>query len=86
MALHENFRDYTEKEITRIKKRVCIKHNCPYLNSISHVSKATEKSLLNKCCFYAVYAEHSRGCMPDECTHWKDKNVKKTRFNSDYIG
>lgn len=85
MALHKHFREYTDEEITKIKKDICAKHKCPYLNSISHVKIATKKSLLNKCCFYTVYSGHSRGCMPDECEHWKDKNVRKTRFNEDYI-
>ena len=80
MALHERFNEYTEEEILKIKKKNCIKHACPYFGAViglSKKNKANPNCLYNKSCNYILLAGHTRGCMPDECTHWKDENVPK---------
>lgn len=76
MALHEHFREYTREEIVEIKQKVCLKHKCPYLQKINdYLGKGTGPS--NNICNYIGKTGHMRGCMPDECKHWKDKNVPK---------
>ena len=76
MALHEHFRQYTKEELVEIKHKVCFKHNCPYLQKINdYIGKSL--GVGNNICDYIGKTGHMRGCMPDECTHWKDKNVKK---------
>lgn len=81
MALHEHFREYTPEEIIEIKKKVCIKNKCPYMantTSVGSVRKASKTTIIsNKCCMYILWAGKSRGCMPDECKHYMDKDVKR---------
>ena len=71
MALHENFNEYTDAEITKIKEKVCIKNNCPYLGYES------ASSGVNKTCNYILYTGKARRCMPDDCKHYTDKGVKR---------
>ncbi len=78
MALHDSFRDYTTEEIIEIKKKVCIAHKCPYLQKL-HEYSGKGTSPLGNICNYIVLTGHMRGCMPDECTHWNDTNVKRKR-------
>ena len=85
---HDHFSEYTEDEIAKIKAYVCVKHECPYLRGLSksgNNSKAIAPA--NRCCNYSLLTGHSRGCMPDECTHYKDKNVKKrlSPISGEYI-
>ena len=82
MALHENFSEYTNKEISEIKKNVCAKHKCIYYGGIGGPNKKLkgEDCLMHKCCNYFEYTGKLRGCMPDECKHWKDKKVEKKRW------
>ena len=86
MALHENFREYTPKEIGEIKKNVCVKHRCPYLSAGWSKTDAKKKDpdYTHRSCNYILYTGKMRGCMPDECTYWKDKNVKKPRTEMSY--
>lgn len=79
MALHEHFREYTLKEINQIKKDVCVKNKCPYLGVVwnNPNKKKGDIDYANKCCNYILYKGYRRDCMPDECTHYLDKNVKK---------
>lgn len=80
MALHEEFRQYTKEEIAGIKRKVCAKHNCIYFSSLHDANtKAAKDGYTNKVCNYILHTGHMRGCMPDECKHWKEKNVKKKR-------
>ncbi len=84
MALHENFRDYTKEEVKGIMLNHCIKHKCPYLRCLTGQTtnpRYPGEVFVNKCCMYIDLAGHSRGCMPDECEHWKDKNVPKRSKN-----
>ena len=85
MALHENFKEYTEAEIRQIKKDVCLKHKCPYVTNIANNNKGKKGNdyYTNKCCNYLLYAGKRRDCMPDECTHYLDKGVKRKRFTED---
>lgn len=87
MALHENFIEYTQDEINKIKRDVCTRHNCPYMSFVANTNKSTATS--NKCCNYILYTGQMRGCMPDECKHYLDNDVTKKRFgipvNEDYI-
>lgn len=79
MALHDNFRDYTKEEIIEIKQKVCIKHKCPYLQKIHDYAGKNSNSPLTNICNYILMTGHMRGCMPDECKHWNDTNVKRKR-------
>lgn len=82
---HENFREYTVKELTEIKMNVCMAHKCPYMSFIidSNLGQRRRDASSNKCCNYILYAGKRRGCMPDECTHYKDKGVKRRiKFNT----
>ncbi len=79
---HDKFSDYTPEEIAKITKNVCIKHKCPYAKFVhssgySKKSNSTFKLACDRFCDYLCIAGKSRGCMPDECTHYKDKNVKR---------
>ncbi len=67
MALHEEFREYTKEEIADIKRKVCAN------------TKAAKTDYINKVRNYILHTGNMRGCMPDECKHWKEKNVKKKR-------
>lgn len=81
---HENFREYTKSELSLIKRVVCIGHKCPYMSFIgaTNVSKNTDINS-TRCCNYILYAGKRRDCMPDECTHYKDKGVKRRiKFNT----
>lgn len=60
---HDRFGEYTEDEINEVKEEICIKHKCPYLKDFI--------------CAYALLTGKCRNCMPVDCTHYKDKNVKK---------
>ena len=77
MPLHERWSEYTKDEINEIKKNVCTKHKCPYLGRISTFSM--NKQYSNMCCNYIEFAGHSRGCFPEDCTHYEDKNAPKRR-------
>lgn len=74
---HESFRDYTTEEINKIKVEVCMKHACPYLKNFKPVGLKGMGNPECKACDYISITGHSRGCMPDECTHYLDQNVKK---------
>lgn len=84
MPLHENFKEYTEKEILEIKEHVCDKHKCPYFgvyhNAMIKKSCNKKTKYSNMCCNYFEYTGKLRDCMPDECTHYNDKNVYKPTF------
>lgn len=84
MPLHENFREYTKEEIEHIKRDVCIKNHCPYLGRIDKCNAYNGKdtSPSNRLCNYLTYTGKMRGCMPDECTHYKDKDVKRIKFGN----
>lgn len=77
MPLHEKWNLYTKKEISNIKKNNCAKHECPYLGRISTLQMKGQYA--NMCCNYIEYTGHSRGCFPEDCTHWKDKDVPKRK-------
>lgn len=82
MALHEHFRDYTVDEVTSIIINHCQAHKCPYLRrvvtgALKNNSRNAKFNAANKCCMYIDVAGKMRGCMPDECTHYLDKDVKK---------
>ena len=77
MPLHEKWSEYTRDEINEIKRDVCAKHNCPYLGRISTL--AMNKQFSNMCCNYIELAGHSRGCFPEDCTCYEDKNAPKRR-------
>ena len=59
-------------------------HKCPYLTFAGDTNPGKNKNITsNKCCNYILYAGKRRNCMPDECIHYKDKNVKrKIKFNA----
>lgn len=86
MALHERFEEYTKEEIKTILKENCMAHNCPYLCGLNTArdKRRAKEVLINKCCMYLVRAHKMRDCMPDECEHWKDKNVKKEKDENEY--
>lgn len=74
MPLHDNFKDYNKHEIELIKQRTCMKHKCPYLGRLfsCNAYNGKDSSSVNKTCNYLLYTGKMRGCMPDECTHYKD--------------
>lgn len=80
---HENFREYSLEEIAKVKKEVCKKHKCPYMkltHSSGYLKKVEYSAFNNACntyCDYLCMTGKRRDCMPDKCTHYKDKNVKK---------
>ena len=81
MALHEHFREYTNDEITNIIIKHCQAHKCPYLRvvtgALKNNSRNAKLNAANKCCMYIDVTGKMRGCMPDECTHYLDKGVRK---------
>lgn len=83
MALHENFIEYTPEEILAIKRDICVKNKCPYLGAAwsNPNKKKGTIDYASKCCNYILYKGESRNCMPDECTHYNDKNVNKKNSN-----
>ena len=87
MAIHEKFSQYKKEEIDVIKQRVCIEHKCPYLGRLFMCNAYNKKdnSAANKTCNYLLYTGKMRGCMPDECTHYKDdvSPVKMLRKKQD---
>ena len=74
---HERFKDYSEAEIIEIKRKVCMDHKCPYLSNFRLTSLINKDNPTSKSCNYIAITGHMRGCMPDECTHYLDQNVKK---------
>lgn len=92
MALHKNFREYTQKELNEIKEQHCMKHKCPYLGRLFTCNAYNRKdtSSSNKTCNYCLYTGKCRGYMPDDCPHYMDdvNQVKmlrkKTRLNINY--
>ena len=88
MALHEHFREYTAEDIKYILNNVCIKHDCPYLRALTGQTtnpRYPNTMYMNKCCMYIDVIGHSRGCMPDECTHYDDQiKSKKRRYKDEY--
>ena len=79
MALHERWKDYTDKEIMTTKKTKCLK--CPYKATILGSDLTNAYDLM---CDYSGKTGHLRKCRPEDCTHYLDKNVdtKKIKFNS----
>ena len=71
--LHEHWRDYTEKEINDIKKKVCIGHNCPYLKYFNNSSKDDAHQAY---CDYLCMTGHVPP-RAEVCEHWKDEDVVK---------
>lgn len=76
MPLHERWALYPRKEINAIKEKVCIKHKCPYTKKINDYT-GHSTSINYIFCDYLAYTGHSRGCLPEECTHWQDTGVPK---------
>ena len=66
---HEHWRDYTEKEINAIKKKVCIGHNCPYLKYFNNSSKDDAHQAY---CDYLCMTGHVPP-RAEVCEHWKDE-------------
>lgn len=62
------WREWTEREINKFKKEVCI--HCDYSNSVErgYLSSVT--------CNYILREYKSRGCTPDKC---KEKGIFKPR-------
>ena len=85
--LHDRFCEYTEDELARIKDEVCLAHNCPYLSTMKVSAKKkgiARRGTVAKICNYLIMTQHSRGCMPDVCEYWKDREgdkFKKKKFN-----
>ena len=76
LARHDNFKEYTKKELNDVKRNVCIANKCPYMKKM--VVQARSNDNANGCyCDYISMTGHSRGCLPIDCTHYKDENVKK---------
>ena len=71
---HDRFGEYTEDEINEVKEEICMKYKCPYLKDLT---KQKYKAGSTTHCAYALLAGKCRNCMPVDCTHYKDKNVKK---------
>lgn len=66
--LHELWRDYTEEEINRIKKKVCIDHKCPYQKYFSSNSHAVDNSYCDYLCMTGHIPPRA-----EVCEHWKDE-------------
>ena len=71
---HDRFGEYTAEEINEVKKQICMKHKCPYLKRLS---QQREESPETTHCAYALLTGKCRNCLPVNCKHYKDKNVKK---------
>ena len=81
MPLHDNFRDYTVEEISKIKADICVKYKCPYLSSFTTCNDRNGKGTATyKAGNYILFTGKARDCMPDECKHYLDKNVKNKKF------
>lgn len=82
-SLPDNFGQRSVDQVNKVKRNVCIKHNCPYLTCTddghSNYKPNTKAWLNNKCCNFSLITGHSRGCNPEDCKHWQDKNVKKRK-------
>lgn len=74
---HENFRDYTKSEIDEVKKHVCVAHNCPYKRTMHQFTGRQKDNVTQVFCDYISLTGHSRGCLPVDCTHYNDTNVRK---------
>lgn len=68
---HEHWRQYTKKEIDKIKKEKCVK--CPYVSGPlgSDKNKVTNWDAVT--CNYICIAHERRGVRPEDCQHYKDK-------------
>lgn len=73
MALHENWRDYTEEKIYKITKEKC--NTCQYaskkLGIYSHGRHIT--------CDYIGITGHRRGWRPEDCTHNLDEKIERKK-------
>lgn len=85
MALHEEWREYSTKEINDIKKRHCAK--CKYSKRLGTFSTDQNKNVPDLIknpngramitpgqlyCDYLMITGHARGCRPEECKHYKE--------------
>ena len=75
--LHENWKDYSEKEINNVKRSKCM--NCPYIGKLCGDSNCN--NLNHYFCNYLEIAGERRGCRPENCKHHKDKDVPKASIN-----
>lgn len=81
MPLHEHWREYSEKEIYDIQKQNCIRNNCQYLKPIGPEIKEDDEKSKRLYCDYLCMTGKLRGCLPEECRHWKDPAVPKNKKN-----
>lgn len=84
--LHERWRDYTEEEINDIKRNVCIAHECPYFSALFDGQGTSKEDIARtpggRYCDYICLTGKPRGCMPDQCTKWKDRDRVVKRQNA----
>lgn len=69
MILHKEWKDYTEKEINKIKNEKC-KH-CKYM-STGNRSRSGDISPRYVVCMYLDHTGTRRTVRPEECEHWKE--------------
>lgn len=66
---HENWRDYTFREIVAIKKAKCL--HCPYAGHMS----TTVDNLYGIYCDYLSRTGEAREVRPEICTHYLDTEI-----------
>ena len=74
MPAHKAWREYNKKEIQKIIDTKCSK--CPYAGTVG-ASSGTPKII----CDYLSITKKMRGCYPEDCTHYLDKDVYKPKPN-----
>lgn len=88
MALHDEWREYSTKEINDIKKRHCAKckyakrfgaHNAGQTSSEDLIENPNGRAMIapgQLFCDYLMMVGHKRGCRPEECNHFKEGKKK----------
>ena len=96
--LHKNWREYSIKELNKIKREKCL--DCPYSKrfgssgneykgmdeaEIATNKRGTKVNIGNIYCDYLTMTDTRRGCRPEVCEHNKDKVVVKNVEHKDEL-
>ena len=72
----KEFASRSISEVNEIKRDHCYKKKCPYLKRLGGVGAADlHHSIGHTYCAYLKLAGERRNCLPENCEHYKDKNV-----------
>ena len=96
--LHENWREYSVRELNKTKREKCI--NCPYSKrfgssgneykgmgeaEIGVNKRGAKVNIGNIYCDYLMMTDTRRGCRPENCEFYKDKVVVKNVEHEDEL-